>query len=542
MLPRKEKKKKEKETNTVLDNRLPFRDRMKSKNNMTKLKSEMLRNKEISLDDPDDPYAFPDPVKDTPVVNNQTISSLTLNESLNSPVLQSKPTQCGTSSIARLYPELAEKLEKIRPKIEPRVVKEKGRIRSSRTMNKLQTKIAQNKIKDKLRKSQESGSNASVSPASMPSPDQRDVSPGVMQPSPLLEGMSPQASGLASHASALQSHGTVVQNQGSLQSQGTVLQGQGTVSHIHGTLHNQGTVVHSHGTPLSQGTVVHNQGTVVHSQGPVVHSQGTVVHGQGTVVHGQGTVIHGQGTLHSHGTVVHSQGTLTHSQATLQSQGSGGVTNTSSVPAILNQRPVVPSSALNLVLDGAASQKNVKNITGFQQTFNHSSISQRLLSPHILPPPYPGSTLPSSQPPLPSVPAPTTTISTLVSAPAVTTPVSAPVKKVSTSPMNPPPPLSAATPPQPVVEPPLSRLPPPPPYVAPQTALPVSAVSPKITVLLTRPQRLKNIFSAKDARTCLKTESAVNYYSFYAKRKLQNRYFINHGKILYFCLPFLHVD
>ncbi|XP_041371810.1 INO80 complex subunit D-like [Gigantopelta aegis] len=409
MLPRKERKpKKEKETNTVLDNRLPFRDRMKSKNNMTKLKSEMLRNKEISLDDPDDPYAFPDPVKDTPLVNNQTVGGLPLNEALNSPVLQSKPTQGGTSSIARLYPELAEKLEKIRPKIEPRVVKEKGRIRSSRTMNKLQTKIAQNKIKDKLRKSQESGSNASVSPASMPSPDQRDMSPGVMQPSPLLEG-STQASGVAGHAAVL----------------------PGPV------------------TGLPCGSTV---------AGP-------------------------------------------------------------SPPSISSQRTVVPSSAVvNSPFDGAASRESVKNITGFQQTFNHSSISQRLLSSHILPPPYPGTVpLSSSQTPLPPITAPT-----------VSAPVPAAVKKVSTS----PPQLSTPSvlpPPDPVVEQPLPQLPPPPPYVAPQISLPVSTASPKITVLLTRPQRLKNIFSAKDARTCLKSESAVNYYSFYAKRKLQNRYLINHG-------------
>ena len=63
----------------------------------------------------------------------------------------------GHSSLAKIYPELAEKLEKIKPKVE--TAKVKGKVKSSRTMNSLQTKIAQNKIKDKIRRNQ--GSNAS---------------------------------------------------------------------------------------------------------------------------------------------------------------------------------------------------------------------------------------------------------------------------------------------------------------------------------------------------------------------------------------------
>ncbi|XP_071101596.1 INO80 complex subunit D-like isoform X2 [Haliotis cracherodii] len=175
MLPRKERKpKKEKEVNVVHhDNRLSFEDRVKSKY-ITKIKNDV-STKQLSMDDPDDPYAFPDPVRDTPVVNNVNPQPSQILEVPKQP--QPSPNRAkspgdGGSTIAKLYPELAEKLEKIKPKVEPKV---KGRIRSSRTMNKLQTKIAQNKIKDKLRKSQESGSNPSVSPVSLPSPDPTPV-------------------------------------------------------------------------------------------------------------------------------------------------------------------------------------------------------------------------------------------------------------------------------------------------------------------------------------------------------------------------------
>ena len=63
-----------------------------------------------------------------------------------------------STPIAQLYPELAEKLERTRSKPD---VKSKGEVKNksgqknSRTMNRLQTKIAQNKIKDKLKKNGE---------------------------------------------------------------------------------------------------------------------------------------------------------------------------------------------------------------------------------------------------------------------------------------------------------------------------------------------------------------------------------------------------
>lgn len=66
----------------------------------------------------------------------------------------------GQSSLAKIYPELAEKLEKIKPKVE---TKNKGKVKSSRTMNSLQTKIAQNKIKDKLKRNQCSSNTSSQS-------------------------------------------------------------------------------------------------------------------------------------------------------------------------------------------------------------------------------------------------------------------------------------------------------------------------------------------------------------------------------------------
>ncbi|XP_055957258.1 arp2/3 complex-activating protein rickA [Patella vulgata] len=168
MLPKKERKpKKEKDNkNANKDSKLSFGDRVKTKFNVkksvgvTKPKTE---NISVNIDDPYDPYAFSDPVAETPCMLSNSSSS-----SLPSPNTEIKsvppspgyvppktPSNEGTSTIAKLYPELAEKLEKIKPKtVEPKV---KSRMRNSHNMkfNKLQTKIAQNRIKDKLRKSQE---------------------------------------------------------------------------------------------------------------------------------------------------------------------------------------------------------------------------------------------------------------------------------------------------------------------------------------------------------------------------------------------------
>ena len=77
--------------------------------------------------------------------------------------------------IAQLYPELAEKLERSRTKPEVKLKADvKTKVpKNSRTMNRLQTKIAQNKIKDKLRKSEK------VNPLALPNALTKEVAPNV---------------------------------------------------------------------------------------------------------------------------------------------------------------------------------------------------------------------------------------------------------------------------------------------------------------------------------------------------------------------------
>ncbi|ELU02134.1 hypothetical protein CAPTEDRAFT_196622 [Capitella teleta] len=93
----------------------------------------------------DDPYAFPDadPLPAPPQA--KTSPPITYH---NNP--SSRPIN--TISIAKLYPELAEKLERVRTKSsEQKNAKTPVKNAHSRTMSRLQTKIAQNKIKDKLK-------------------------------------------------------------------------------------------------------------------------------------------------------------------------------------------------------------------------------------------------------------------------------------------------------------------------------------------------------------------------------------------------------
>ena len=131
-------------------------------------------------DDMEDVYAFP-PDNDklrkefTALVPNSTsVSVVGIGGSHFGAVNRSSTdSSSGQSSLAKIYPELAEKLEKIKPKIEPKL---KGKVKSSRTMNSLQTKIAQNKIKDKLKRNQ-SPSNAS-SQSQSPSYSFNSSSPG----------------------------------------------------------------------------------------------------------------------------------------------------------------------------------------------------------------------------------------------------------------------------------------------------------------------------------------------------------------------------
>ena len=85
-----------------------------------------------------------------------------------------------STPIAQLYPELAEKLERTRSKPD---VKSKGEVKNksgqknSRTMNRLQTKIAQNKIKDKLKKNGEKGPTPLA--MSLPNALTKEVAPNV---------------------------------------------------------------------------------------------------------------------------------------------------------------------------------------------------------------------------------------------------------------------------------------------------------------------------------------------------------------------------
>ncbi|CAE1255675.1 INO80D [Acanthosepion pharaonis] len=182
-----------------IDSRMSFKDRVKSKFHL-----KQCEGKEDSIEDPEDPYAFPDPVAtDVPKTSTNSssssigllgnaaaasagstssISSISssggsnsgsggisasgqLSESLapHQPLLHrarspadagSNVTSSGTGiSIAKLYPELVEKLEGRKPQKPEQKLKSK--VDSSRTMNRLQTKIAQNKIKDKLKKTQD---------------------------------------------------------------------------------------------------------------------------------------------------------------------------------------------------------------------------------------------------------------------------------------------------------------------------------------------------------------------------------------------------
>ncbi|XP_062565996.1 INO80 complex subunit D-like [Saccostrea cucullata] len=188
MLPKKEKKPKPPKTTvqhlpTVPRDKLPFKDRV-SRFNSSKLNSSLPGNDlrrlsnvlksdvfNAQTEDVDDPYAFTDPggeEKTITTVNTLLPSSSPYHEpplSVGSQGSHGSKSPgdggMGVSSIAKLYPELAEKLEKIKPKFDTgSKAKEKGKAKSSRTMNRLQTKIAQNRIKDKLKRNQESNSQS----------------------------------------------------------------------------------------------------------------------------------------------------------------------------------------------------------------------------------------------------------------------------------------------------------------------------------------------------------------------------------------------
>ena len=150
---------------------LLLQSRSKPKLTVSGFKTKLSSGKISALSDMDDVYAFPADVSDS--ANKSNVSTMItsvaiqdLSPSSSKTVTYSTLTTktagnegAGShSSLAKIYPELAEKLEKIKPKLaDPKL---KGKVKSSRTMNSLQTKIAQNKIKDKLKRNQ-SSSNAS---------------------------------------------------------------------------------------------------------------------------------------------------------------------------------------------------------------------------------------------------------------------------------------------------------------------------------------------------------------------------------------------
>lgn len=187
MLPKKERKKKDK-PGVVSENKLHLINsgNAKAKFSLSKDTSAPVIKASPSAGDPDDPYAFPDA---GPAESKAGDASGLLPASCDSVLGKSLQTGqgfvrsasdisstagfslSGGSTIAKYYPELAEKLEKMRAKPEAKVVP-KSRARVSRTMNKLQTKIAQNKINLKLRKSQElNQTDSNSSPLQVSSPE-----------------------------------------------------------------------------------------------------------------------------------------------------------------------------------------------------------------------------------------------------------------------------------------------------------------------------------------------------------------------------------
>ena len=183
---------------TMLDNRMTLQDRLKTKFNLC-------HNENGPEEDLDDPYAFPDPVTEpvktgqSPVqsgppsvseapATNHVTTSLTVGSLASAPLTMStdKPgvakvatpenTNPGLVSIAKLYPELAEKLERARGKPEVKLkLESKSKSCTKSSMSRLQTKIAQNRIKDKLKKNQ-SHSNQTT-PEYQPSTPQPQLSP-----------------------------------------------------------------------------------------------------------------------------------------------------------------------------------------------------------------------------------------------------------------------------------------------------------------------------------------------------------------------------
>lgn len=193
MLPKKERKKKDKSASgSSPENRLQLANigMMKPKFSLSSSKDSgppvLKASTSVPDSDPDDPYAFPDSGPSDSKLGGIGGLIASQGDSIFGKSLQSgtgfvrspndiRPTTTigipSSSTIAKYYPELAEKLEKMRSKPEPKV-SPKSRAKSSRTMNKLQTKIAQNKITEKLRKYQElNHTDSNSSPLELSSPE-----------------------------------------------------------------------------------------------------------------------------------------------------------------------------------------------------------------------------------------------------------------------------------------------------------------------------------------------------------------------------------
>lgn len=184
MLPKKERKpKKEKEkapysalvpqqtqTSHHVSDSVMLQNKVKPRLTIGGFKTKLVSSKQqLSTDDVDDVYAFPADSSDKSSTVSTMITSVALPDTssdssktvtYNTYTTTKSQSDSGSSSLAKIYPELAEKLEKIKPRVEPKV---KGKVKSSRTMNSLQTKIAQNKIKDKLKRNQGSSNTSSQS-------------------------------------------------------------------------------------------------------------------------------------------------------------------------------------------------------------------------------------------------------------------------------------------------------------------------------------------------------------------------------------------
>ena len=183
MLPKKERKpKKEKERerdfqgsviSAQLEQKQLFQNQIRSRLAVDSIKNQIafIQNS-VGRDDVEDIYAFPTDPGETSekansvstVITSVTVPDVPVGTVKTVGVPSGDSASTGSSSLAKIYPELAEKLEKIKPKLETKV---KGKVKCSRTMNSLQTKIAQNKIKDKLKRNHESSaSSQSQSPSS----------------------------------------------------------------------------------------------------------------------------------------------------------------------------------------------------------------------------------------------------------------------------------------------------------------------------------------------------------------------------------------